>query len=210
MWTTNCYTQGGMCMKLHETADFAPWDSGGFQIKSPWRFSARDDKLSPVQAVANGCTTKRITAHHGSWFPGLDFLTSQCKWLKWLVRKSWSIFGHQKINPLLVMVIFHVAIHGKPHEMPAGPAALPILILLKGAFQLHLGRWSVQQVWHLFLETTKMTHGILELNWFRKSPLHANYRFYDSMKYMIEIGYTKYTKIFYLSIYLSIHPSNLA
>jgi hypothetical protein len=47
------------------------WDSGGFQIKSPWRFSARD-KLSQVQAVANGCTTKRITAHHGSWLPGLD------------------------------------------------------------------------------------------------------------------------------------------
>ena len=92
-------------------------------------------------------------------------------------------------------------------QMPAGPAALPILILLKGAFQLHLGRWSVQQMWDLFLEMTKMSHGILELNWFRKSPLHANYRFYDSMNYMIMIGYTNYTKICYLSIYLLIYLS---
>ena len=141
-------------------------------------------------------------AHHSAsrfMASRLGYETSQCKWF---VRKSWSIFGHQKINPLLVMVIFHGAIHGKPHEMPAGPAALPILILLKGAFQLHLGRWNVQQMWQLFLEMTKMSHGILELNWFRKSPLHANYRFYDSMNYMIMIGYTNYTNICYLSIYI--------
>ena len=142
-------------------------------------------------------------AHHSAsrfMASRLGYETSQCKWF---VRKSWSIFGRQKINPLLVMVIFHGAIHGKPHEMPAGPAALPILILLKGAFQLHLGRWNVQQMWQLFLEMTKMSHGILELNWFRKSPLHANYRFYDSMNYMIMIGYTNYTNM--LSIYLSIY-----
>jgi len=50
------------------------WDSGGFQIKSPWRFSAIDDKLSPVQAAHHSASrfmVSRLGFSHN--------LTSQCK-----------------------------------------------------------------------------------------------------------------------------------
>lgn len=107
---------------------------------APEMTSYRQFKRSPTDAQPSA--SQRITVHgFQAWvFSQVNASDSNDLW----ENPGQSLVIKQLI--LCWLWLFSMGQSNDPSEMPgpAGPAALPILILLKGTFQLHLGRWSVQ------------------------------------------------------------------